>query len=78
MDVATTQYLIALGVVVLGVCGWFVPYKWNPLRLRHPYSKYVSEYNNMAIAKVLGALLIVFGLFMAVLTVAGEDLITRP
>ena len=78
MDLATKQYLIALGVFAAGVSGWLLPYTWNLFRLRRPYDKWVGERANMIIAKVFGSLLIVIGLFMVVLTVTGEDFITRP
>src|SRR5688572_17831475 len=78
MDLATKQYLIALGVLALGLSGFLLPFKWNLLKLRRPYDKLLSEGGNMIVPKVFGSVLILMGLTMVVLTVTGEDFITRP
>jgi hypothetical protein len=78
MDLATKQYLIAFGVLALGLSGFLLPFKWNLLKLRRPYDKLLSEGGNMIVPKVFGSVLIVMGLTMVVLTVSGEDFITRP
>jgi hypothetical protein len=78
MDLATKQYLIALGVFAVGLSGWLLPYRWSLFKLRRPYDKWVSERANMIFAKVFGSLLMVVGVFMVVLTATGEDFMTRP
>ena len=78
MDLATKQYLIALGVFAIGLSGWLLPFRWNLLKLRHPYSKYVSERANMRFAKGFGSVLIFVSVIMIAVTVGGGDFLTKP
>jgi hypothetical protein len=78
MDLATKQYLIAAGVIAVGLSGWLLPYRWNILKLKRSLAKHMSERTNLIIAKSVGTVLILGGLFMVVLTAMGEDFITRP
>jgi hypothetical protein len=78
MDLATKQYLIASGVFALGLSGWLLPFRWNILKLRHPYNKYFSERGNMIFAKSFGSVLIFVGAVMIAVTIGGGDFISRP
>jgi len=72
-DPITTQYLVALAVFAAGLAGWLLPDKYNILKLKARYAKYVSERTNIMIARTLGAVLIVAGLLIAVgTTMVGE------
>jgi len=77
MDLATKQYLIALGVVAIGLSGWLLPYRWNILKLKRSLAKHLSERTNLIIAKAFGTVLIVVGLVMVAVTVNGGDFLTR-
>jgi len=77
MDLATKQYLIALGVFAVGLSGWLLPYKWNILKLKRSLAKHLSERANMMFAKAFGTVLILAGLVMFAVTVSGGDFITR-
>lgn len=65
-DQVTQQYLISAGVVALGLSGWMLPPKWNVLKLRARYAKYVSEETNLKIARAVGTMLIAAGILVAV------------
>ena len=77
MDLATKQYLIALGVVAIGLSGWLLPYRWNILKLKSSLAKHFSERTNLMIAKAFGTVLIFAGLVMVAVTVGGGDFLTR-
>ena len=62
------QYLISVVTLLLGISGWLLPYKWNLLRLRARYAKYVSDRTNQALPKILGTILIIAGILTAIVT----------
>lgn len=70
-DPVVRQYLISLVALLLGVSGWLLPYKWNLLRLRARYAKYVSERTNQALPKILGTILMIAGILIAIVTAQG-------
>ena len=53
-DPITKQYLIALMTITAGLAGWLLPDKYNVLKLKARYAKYVSERTNILIARTLG------------------------
>ena len=65
-DPITKQYLIALATIVAGLAGWLLPDKYNVLKLKRQYAKYVSERTNILIARTLGSVFILFGLLIAI------------
>ncbi|HSL20605.1 MAG TPA: hypothetical protein VK886_03655 [Vicinamibacterales bacterium] len=67
----TQQYLISLVAIVVGLSGWFLPYKWNVLRLRARYASLVSERVNLAVPKVVGTVLALSGVLIAYMTATG-------
>jgi len=72
-DPITKQYLIALMTITAGLAGWLLPDKYNVLKLKARYAKYVSERTNILIARTLGTVFILFGLLIAIgTTVVGE------
>ena len=72
-DPITKQYLIALAAIAVGLSGWLLPDKYNILKLKARYAKYVSERTNILIARTLGTVFILFGLLIAIgTTVVGE------
>jgi len=78
MDLAMKQYLIAAGVIALGLSGWLLPYKWNILKLKRSLAQNFSERTNLIIAKSFGSVLIFVGVVMIAVTVGGGDFLTRP
>jgi len=77
MDLATKQYLIALGVFAVGLAGVLAPMKWNPLQLRRPYNKWVGDRGNKIFARAFGSILVFVSVVMVVLTIGGSDFMTR-
>ena len=69
MDLATKQYLIALGVFALGLSGWLLPYRWNILKLKRSLARHLSERTNLIIARSFATILILAGVVIAVLTI---------
>lgn len=67
-DPIVQQYITGGGCILLGLGGWFLPYRWNLLRLRRGLAKMVSEKVNKIIPKVVGSLLIVIGLIVVIET----------
>ena len=65
-DPITKQYLIALMTITAGLAGWLLPDKYNVLKLKARYAKYVSESTNLKIARALGAVFVVVGVVMAI------------
>ena len=65
-DELLASFLIGLSAIALGLLGWFLPYRWNIFRLKAGVAKLFSERVNHAIPKVIGALLMVVGVFMVV------------
>jgi len=65
-DPITKQYLIALAAIAVGLSGWLLPDKYNILKLKARYAKYVSESTNLKIARALGAVFVVVGVVMAI------------
>ena len=65
-DPITKQYLIALMTITAGLAGWLLPDKYNILKLKRQYAKYVSERTNILIARALGSVFILFGLLIAI------------
>ena len=65
-DPITKQYLIALMTITAGLAGWLLPDKYNVLKLKARYAKYVSERTNILIARALGSVFILFGLLIAI------------
>ena len=65
-DPVTKQYLIALAAIAVGLSGWLLPDKYNILKLKARYAKYVSERTNILIARALGSVFILFGLLIAI------------
>jgi hypothetical protein len=57
-----------LGVagMLLGVGGWSIPFRWNPLRLKRPFANLLSDEANAMVPKVLGSLLIVIGVIASI------------
>jgi hypothetical protein len=72
-DPVTKQYLVALAAFVVGLAGWLLPDKYNILKLKARYAKYVSARTNILIARTLGTVFILFGLLIAIgTTMVGE------
>ena len=58
-------------VLIVGITGWVLPYRWNLLRLRRVFSGLVSEQTNRKIPKIIGSVLIIAGLAAVVATLSG-------
>jgi uncharacterized membrane protein len=63
------QYIAGAGCILLGLCGWLLPYRWNVLRLRRHLARLVSEKINRLIPKVVGTALIIIGLIVVIVTI---------
>jgi hypothetical protein len=48
--------------LVVGASGWFLPYRWNLLRLRRGLDRLLSRNVNEAIPKVIGTILVLVGI----------------
>ena len=66
MDPLTKQYLLAAAAIALGLSGWLLPDKYNILRMKRAYAKHMKESDNIKIARIIGAVLIVFGVAIAI------------
>ncbi|HEX5057081.1 MAG TPA: hypothetical protein VFX02_11360 [Gammaproteobacteria bacterium] len=67
-DQIIQQFGIGILLLVVGISGWLLPYKWNVLRLRRTFAQLVSEDTNMIIPKIVGTLLILGGLAILLVT----------
>ncbi len=67
-DPITVQYVAGAGCTLLGLCGWLLPYRWNPLRLRRGTARLVPEKINLLVPKIIGTILILSGLTVIILT----------
>jgi hypothetical protein len=73
-DPITQQYLFAGFAIVLGLSGWLLPDKYNILKMKRDYAKHISESQNLKLARLLGALFILFGLAVGTGTMLIGDL----
>ena len=72
-DPVTKQYLIAFAAIAVGLSGWLLPDRYNILKLKARYARYVSESTNIKIARGLGVVFILFGVAIAIgTTMIGE------
>jgi hypothetical protein len=70
----TQQYLFACFAIVFGLCGWLLPDKYNILKMKRAYAKHISESQNLKLARLIGALFILFGVAIATGTMLIGDL----
>lgn len=63
------QMLIGGACILIGVLGWVLPYRWNPLRLKRGFARMLSEKTNLMIPKVVGSILIIAGIAIAIVTI---------
>lgn len=54
--------------VVLGLAAWLLPYRWNVFRLKRLYRDFVSERVNRLIPKMVGTILLLFGVLLLLAT----------
>jgi hypothetical protein len=63
MDQQILQQVGIGGVALaIGVSGWLLPFRWNLLRLRRTYARFVSDNVNQMLPKIVGTILAVVGL----------------
>jgi len=62
------QVGIGLLALMVGISGWVLPYKWNPLKFKSIFSPFFSEKINKAIPKVLGTILTAGGMAILIAT----------
>ena len=67
-DPVTQQYGFAAFALVFGLGGCLAPYRWNPLRLKGAYARNLTEQKNMLFARAFGALLLVMGISIGIIT----------
>jgi uncharacterized membrane protein len=70
-DQVLTQYVLAGLAILLGVVGWVVPYRFNPLRLKKFVAGMLSEEANLKVPKVVGTIFIIGGVIALIVTMAG-------
>ena len=70
-DQTMTQSLIGGVALIVGLSGWLLPYRWNVLRLKRSFAKRFSDETNEKIPKVIGTILMVFGVIVLVVTALG-------
>jgi hypothetical protein len=62
------QYVTGGVCILIGLSGWFLPYRWNVLRFRRLLSRLVSERVNRIVPKVVGSILVIIGLIIVLVT----------
>ena len=67
------QYLTSVFCIFLGSLGWILPYRWNILRIRRPFSRLLSESVNVLVPKIIGTALILWGLVIIIGAALGWD-----
>jgi hypothetical protein len=63
---------LAIGAVtlVVGLSGWFLPYRWNLLRLRRGLDLLLPENARPVVPKVVGTVLVLIGMAILIGTAA--------
>ena len=58
--------LVAVTTIGVGLLGWIIPYRWNPLRFKRVFRRFMSEKTNRLVPRVVGTILILGGIAIAV------------
>lgn len=62
------QLGIGATCLLVGLSGWLLPFRWNLLRLRRRWAGLVSEETNKRVPKIVGSVLMLFGVVILVAT----------
>jgi hypothetical protein len=77
-EAVSEELLKQLGLSVLslaiGIAGWLLPHRWNPLRLRRGLGSLLPEKVDLLLPKIVGTLCIAAGLCFLIATLAGVTL----
>ena len=65
-DPVSERYLTGAFCLFLGLLGWILPYRWNILRMRRPFSRLLSDSANMLVPKIVGSAAILGGIVLIV------------
>lgn len=63
-DPKTQQLLIGGALLLAGLWGLFVPYRWNILRLKGSVARHLSDRVNQAIPRYVGGFLAAMGILL--------------
>lgn len=72
-DPSSEHYLTGAFCILIGVLGWILPYRWNILRLRRPFSRLLPESANMVVPKIIGGAAILGGIVLILGAALGWD-----